>query len=133
MNKVGFCVSKIVHFQNHNFSQTVDNMPTLIYISFQYLLAIESILKISRFNCFITFSARTKQENGLPSPKKILYPISAIRLGWESGWQVGSGMQNVGNTCYLNSTLQALFHVPAFANWLVSETHHAEKCSQNGM
>lgn len=39
-------------------------------------------------------------------------------------------MINVGNTCYLNSTLQALFHVPAFANWLISDSLHRETCEE---
>lgn len=39
-------------------------------------------------------------------------------------------MMNVGNTCYLNSTLQALFHVPAIANWLMSDTVHMERCEE---
>lgn len=37
-------------------------------------------------------------------------------------------MMNVGNTCFLNSTLQALFHVPSMANWLVSDTQHMVHC-----
>ncbi|XP_022130071.1 ubiquitin carboxyl-terminal hydrolase 36 isoform X1 [Pieris rapae] len=69
-------------------------------------------------------------DDGLPRPKKILFPVEKVQLGWQGPWSAGSGMQNVGNTCYLNSTLQALFHVPAFANWLVSESSHSEKCNQ---
>ncbi|KMY97787.1 uncharacterized protein Dsimw501_GD13899, isoform B [Drosophila simulans] len=38
-------------------------------------------------------------------------------------------MINVGNTCYLNSTLQALLHIPALANWLVSEQAHLADCN----
>lgn len=72
-------------------------------------------------------------DDGLPRPKRTFYPVENVQLGWQGAWSAGSGMQNVGNTCYLNSTLQALFHVPAFANWLVSEAPHADKCNQHGM
>lgn len=76
-------------------------------------------------------SKQRSNSNELPQPKRILYPRENVRIGWKSStrkWQVGVGMMNVGNTCYLNSTLQALFHVPSMATWLLSDTQHMERC-----
>uniref|UniRef100_A0A336LW92 Ubiquitin carboxyl-terminal hydrolase n=1 Tax=Culicoides sonorensis TaxID=179676 RepID=A0A336LW92_CULSO len=70
----------------------------------------------------------------LPKPKKILFPINKVCIGWKSlgrRWNVGSGMINMGNTCYLNSTLQALFHVPSVASWLYSDVEHRQRCCEN--
>lgn len=42
--------------------------------------------------------------------------------------QIGLGLRNLGNSCYLNSTMQALFHIPAFAQWLLSYEEHEKNC-----
>ncbi|XP_052565426.1 ubiquitin carboxyl-terminal hydrolase 36 isoform X1 [Culex pipiens pallens] len=70
----------------------------------------------------------------LPVPKRVLYARDNVQIGWKATgrkWQTGAGMTNVGNTCYLNSTLQALFHVPAIANWLISDVTHRERCDDS--
>ncbi|KAK9502828.1 hypothetical protein O3M35_011527 [Rhynocoris fuscipes] len=70
----------------------------------------------------------------LPLPKKVLYPPNLICLGWKGSVPVGAGFVNLGNTCYLNSALQALLHVPAFVNWLQSDTKHSSQCeAMNGL
>lgn len=72
-------------------------------------------------------------KNELPLPKRIFFPREKVQVGWKGSdrkWQIGAGFVNVGNTCYLNSTLQALLHVPAMANWLASDSEHRDKCSE---
>lgn len=77
-------------------------------------------------------SMEKSKEPRLPEPAITLYPADKVNLGWNKNFPIGAGMYNVGNTCYLNSTLQALFHVPALVNWLLSDPHHDSKCEQNG-
>lgn len=70
-------------------------------------------------------------KNELPLPKRTLFPRDKVQIGWNGSdrkWNIGAGFVNIGNTCYLNSALQALLHVPALANWLVSDTEHREQC-----
>ncbi|EFN76140.1 ubiquitin carboxyl-terminal hydrolase 36 isoform X2 [Harpegnathos saltator] len=67
----------------------------------------------------------------LPEPAITLYSPKKVHLGWKATFPVGAGMLNIGNTCYLNSTLQALFHVPALVNWLLSDPHHNSKYEQS--
>ncbi|XP_035786501.1 ubiquitin carboxyl-terminal hydrolase 36-like isoform X2 [Anopheles albimanus] len=80
-------------------------------------------------------SVTGKDAASLPAPKRTLFPRENVQVGWKTTgrkWQVGAGMINMGNTCYLNSTLQALFHVPAIANWLVSDVQHRARCDDGG-
>lgn len=82
------------------------------------------------------FTGNEKKEVELPTPKVVLFPRENVQIGWKASdrkWHVGAGMMNMGNTCYLNSTLQALFHVPALANWLISDRAHREMCENKSM
>lgn len=42
--------------------------------------------------------------------------------------QIGRGLENLGNSCYLNSVMQALFHIPAFTQWLLTNEEHNKDC-----
>ena len=59
----------------------------------------------------------------LPVPKVVLYPPESIKLEWPKIRPVGAGLVNLGNTCFLNSTLQCLIYTAPLVNYLMSEDH----------
>ena len=65
----------------------------------------------------------------IPKPKKELFDSKNVVLEWKSVRGVGSGLTNLGNTCFLNSVLQCLLYTPPLHNYLTS-AEHKESCKE---
>ncbi|KAM4691869.1 ubiquitin carboxyl-terminal hydrolase 36 [Rhinophrynus dorsalis] len=72
-----------------------------------------------------------KGTDGIPRPQKILFPADKLSLKWHRISKVGAGLQNLGNTCFLNATIQCLTYTPPLANYLLSK-EHGRNCQHGG-
>ncbi|CAM9431521.1 unnamed protein product, partial [Choristocarpus tenellus] len=75
----------------------------------------------------------TDKTIGLPPPDKGLYPDSLVKavLSWSKVYRVGPGLNNLGNTCFLNSTLQCLTYLPPLAQHLLTAKYASQGNSSN--
>ncbi|KAJ7305864.1 hypothetical protein JRQ81_010230 [Phrynocephalus forsythii] len=69
--------------------------------------------------------------DGIAAPQKVLFPAEKISLKWQKMHRVGAGLQNLGNTCFLNSALQCLTYTPPLANYMLSH-EHSKTCHEQG-
>ncbi|XP_061329988.1 ubiquitin carboxyl-terminal hydrolase 42-like [Pezoporus flaviventris] len=69
--------------------------------------------------------------DGIAPPRKILFPPEKICMDWQQPLNVGVGLWNLGNTCYLNATLQCLTYTPPLANYMLS-LEHSKSCHEKG-
>ncbi|XP_061080319.1 ubiquitin carboxyl-terminal hydrolase 36 [Conger conger] len=79
----------------------------------------------------VSESAGGGQSDGIPAPQKMLFPGNRLSMRWERVYRVGAGLHNLGNTCFLNSTVQCLTYTPPLANYLLSK-EHSRTCHQSG-
>lgn len=61
--------------------------------------------------------------DGIAPPQKVLFPPERLCLKWNQSHRIGSGLQNLGNTCFLNSTLQCLTYTAPLANYMLTREH----------
>ncbi|XP_056627976.1 ubiquitin carboxyl-terminal hydrolase 42 isoform X1 [Triplophysa dalaica] len=69
--------------------------------------------------------------DGIAPPQKVLFPPERLCLKWNQSHRIGSGLQNLGNTCFLNSTLQCLTYTAPLANYMLTR-EHAKTCHEPG-
>ncbi|XP_077359185.1 ubiquitin carboxyl-terminal hydrolase 42-like isoform X1 [Festucalex cinctus] len=69
--------------------------------------------------------------DGIDVPQKVLFSPERLSLKWNQVHRIGAGLQNMGNTCFLNSALQCLTYTPPFATYMLSR-EHSKTCHEPG-
>ena len=65
-----------------------------------------------------------KCADGIPEARRSFYPAERVRNSWSNNAKNLSGLFNMGNTCYLNASLQCLMHTPTLVNIIMLPDNH---------
>ncbi|XP_046856479.1 uncharacterized protein LOC124449586 isoform X3 [Xenia sp. Carnegie-2017] len=66
------------------------------------------------------------EKDELPPPKFMLFEKNKVQLQWKTVRNVGPGLYNLGNTCFLNSVIQVLTYTPPLVNYLATQEHTSQ-------
>jgi len=65
-----------------------------------------------------------KCADGIPEARRSFYPAERVRNSWSNNAKSLGGLFNMGNTCYLNASLQCLMHTPTLVNIIMLPDNH---------
>uniref|UniRef100_A0A4W5KXK4 Ubiquitin carboxyl-terminal hydrolase n=1 Tax=Hucho hucho TaxID=62062 RepID=A0A4W5KXK4_9TELE len=82
-------------------------------------------------NHIVVLRGVSQYGDGIALPQKVLFPAQRLSLKWNQVNRIGSGLQNLGNTCFLNSALQCLTYTAPLSNYMLSR-EHSKTCHEPG-